>query len=517
MTTDMRRFAPAAYITALVAFVGAGGWFIVNRAFDTPTRILLGLGVIGIAAGILLDPERVRAALTGRQARYGSNAVLVSLALAGILGVGDYLAFTNTRQVDLTEDKQYSLTPETLLTLSQLKQPVEIKGFYTPDSSSSRDSIRPLLEQYRLHGNGKVTFDFVDPRSNPVAADNYGVKRDATLVVIMGGASQVTSDSTEQEITSAIVRLANPDQRKVYFLTGHGERDVQGTDDAGYSQLKTALEAKNYKTATLNLLSDPTVPKDALAVIVSGPTVPLKDGEVKALSAYVTAGGSLVILLEPTVVTKMDNASDPLVAYLAQGWGIRANDDLVVDPASSMPEVGLATSYGTHAITAKMNNMGSYFPSARSLTILTGQPQGITDTGLVFTGSRAWGETDKQSIAAGQVSNDPTADQQGPLTLAAVGENSAQRSRIVVFGDSDFATNAAYFGLGNGDLLVNSIDWAAHQDQLISLTPKQSTPRFVTPPSVQAIGLIFLITILLIPGAVIVLGVSIWLRRRRQA
>jgi ABC-type uncharacterized transport system involved in gliding motility auxiliary subunit len=517
MKTDIRRFAPAAYITAVVALLGAGGWFIVNRAFDTPTRILLGVAVIGIAAGILLDPERVRAALTGRQARYGSNAVLVTLALVGILGVGDYLAFTNPSQVDLTEDKQYSLTPETLLTLSQLKQPVEIKGFYTPDSSSSRDSLRPLLEQYRLHGNGKVTFDFVDPRSNPVAADTYGVKRDATLVVIMGGASQVTSDSTEQEITSAIVRLANPDQRKVYFLTGHGERDAQGTDDASYGQLKTALEAKNYKTANLNLLTDPTVPKDALAVIVAGPTVPLKGGEVQALGAYVDSGGSLVALLEPTAVTKIDNASDPLVAYLEQSWGVRLNDDLVVDLVSSMPEVGLATSYGTHAITAKMNNMGSYFPSARSLTLLPDKVQGVTTTGLVFTGTRSWGETDKASIASGQIAFDATNDNPGPLTLAAVAEKTGKNSRVVVFGDSDFATNAAFFGLGNGDLLVNSIDWAAHQDQLISLTPKQSTPRFVTPPSVQAVGLIFLITILLIPGAVIVLGVSIWLRRRRQA
>ena len=108
----------------------------------------------------------------GRQARYGSNAILVSLAFAGILAVLTYLAITNTKQLDLTEDKQYTLTTETQLVLSGLKEPVEVIGFYTPDASASRDAIRPLLDQYRLIGGGKLTYRFVDPRptrSRPTA------------------------------------------------------------------------------------------------------------------------------------------------------------------------------------------------------------------------------------------------------------------------------------------------------------------------------------------------------------
>ncbi len=108
-------------------------------------------------------------------------------------------------------------------------------------------------------------------------------------------------------------------------------------------------------------------------------------------------------------------------------------------------------------------------------------------------------------------------DTLGPLTVGMVGEDGATQARLVVLGDSDFASNAEFYNYANGDLLVNSIDWAARQEALISLTPKQSTPRFVTPPTTQAVGLIFLLTVLVIPGAVIAAGVSVWIRRRRQA
>jgi hypothetical protein len=70
--------------------------------------------------------------------------------------------------------------------------------------------------------------------------------------------------------------------------------------------------------------------------------------------------------------------------------------------------------------------------------------------------------------------------------------------------------------LGNGDLIINSIDWAAGQENLISLTPRPATQRFVVPPSTQALALIILTTVGLMPGAVVVLGVWVWWQRRRR-
>jgi ABC-type uncharacterized transport system involved in gliding motility auxiliary subunit len=512
--TLRRKLSVAAFILAGVALLAAGGWAIVDRQFDVYVKIALAAAVVFAGLGVLLDPERIRAAFRGRQARYGSNAILVSLAFAGILVVVTYLAITKTQQLDLTEDQEYTLTTESQLVLSELQQPVTLLGFYTPESSSSRDYVRPLLDQYKRAGAGKVGYEFIDPRSDPVSADRYGVTRDATIVVVMGESSAVTASATEVEITGAIVRLSNPEERKVYFLAGHGEHEMDGTDDLGYSDVRDALQAKNYTVATLNLVGASTVPADARAVVIAGPTTDLPEAEVQILRDYVAQGGSLVVVLEPAIATKV-TAKDALVPYLASDWGVEARVDLVVDQRSNIPLTAVAQKYASHAITERLSNQVSYFPSARSLAPVEGAQ--VSATELVLTGSDSWGKSNQESIRAGSLDYVPEEDTLGPLALVMVAENSTTKARLVVGGDSDFAANADFFNYANGDLLVNSIDWAAHQDALISLTPKQSTPRYVTPPTTQAVGLIFLLTVLVIPGAVIGAGVYVWLRRRRQA
>jgi ABC-type uncharacterized transport system involved in gliding motility auxiliary subunit len=516
MSKDLRRrLAPVAFILAGVVVLATAGWGIVNRQFDVYIKIGLAVTVGLAALGVLLDPERVRAAFSGRQARYGSNAVLVSLAFSGILVVVTYLAITNTQQLDLTEDQDYTLTTESQLVLSELQQPVKLLGFYTPESSSSRDYVRPLLDQYQRAGGDRISYEFIDPRSDPISADRYGVTRDATIVVVMGEASEVTASATEVEITGAIVRLANPEERKVYFLTGHGEHEMDSTDQSvGYSDARDALQAKNYDIAALNLVNMSAVPADAKAVVIAGPTSDLPEAEVQILRDYVTKGGSLVVLLEPSIATQV-TAKDALVPYLASGWGVEARVDLVVDQRSNLPLTAVADKYASHAITKRMSNQVSYFPSARSLAPVEGAQ--ISATELVFTGSDSWGKSNQESIRAGSLDYVPEEDTLGPLTLVMAAEDNTTGARLVVVGDSDFAANADYYSYANGDLLVNSIDWAAHQDALISLTPKQSTPRYVTPPTTQVVGLIFLLTVLVIPGAVIGAGVYVWLRRRRQA
>ncbi len=515
MNKELRRkLSLAAFILTGVVLLAAGGWAIVNRQFDVYIEVALAVAVAFAALGVLLDPERIRAAFSGRQARYGSNAVLVSLAFAGILVVLTYLALTNTQQLDLTEDQEYTLTTESQLVLAELKQPVKILGFYTPELSSSRDYVRPLLDQYKRAGGDNVSYEFIDPRSDPVSADRYGVSRDGTVVVAMGEGSEITASATEMEITGAIVRLSNPEERKVYFLTGHGEREMNSTDDLGYSDASDALQAKNYEVAPLNLVGAASVPADAKAVVVAGPTIDLPVAEIQILKDYVAQGGSLVVLLEPPVATEVTDA-DALVPYLASDWGVEARSDLVVDLRSNIPLTAVADKYESHAITERLANQVTYFPSARSLT--TGESAQASATELVLTGSDSWAKSNQESILAGSLDYVAEEDTLGPLAVVLAAEDSATGARLVVVGDSDFAANADFYSYANGDLLVNSIDWAAHQDALISLTPKQSTPRYVTAPTTQVVGLIFLLTVLVIPGAVVAAGVYVWLRRRRQA
>jgi ABC-type uncharacterized transport system involved in gliding motility auxiliary subunit len=516
MRITRERLSIIFYIVALVLLLGTSAWLIVGRQFDIYCRIGYSLTAMALAVGIFLDPERVRRALTGRQARFGSNAILLSLAFIGILAAINYLLYNNPVRWDLTEDQEYTLAPETVLVLEQLQEPVLIKGFYTPDSAGSRDQFRPLLEEYKARSDGKVDFEFVDPLENPVAADQYGITRDGSLAVLVGDASEVIDYPSESEITSAIVRLTNPGERKVAFLIGHGERDLESTDDSGYSQAKSSLEAKNYEVVEVSLLASGEIPPDTLVLVVAGPRGLISQEEADIIQAYLEGGGSLVLLYEPLLDPSLAPQNDALLSYLKEQWGITVEQDLVVDLNSTMPLSGISYQYGVHPITERMQNMASYFPSASSLEV--GQATDVGLTPLVLTGDRSWGETDIEGlIQGGSLAFSSESDKPGPLTLAVVAENYASGARLVVVGDSDFAANADFFGLANGDLFINSVDWAAKQENLINLTPKDTTQRLVVPPSVEAVGIIFLVVVILMPGAVIGFGISVWVRRRRRA
>jgi ABC-type uncharacterized transport system involved in gliding motility auxiliary subunit len=393
---------------------------------------------------------------------------------------------------------------------------VTIRGFYTPDYASARENVRPLLDQYRIHSKHKLSYEFIDPEEAPFVAQQYNIVRDASLAITAGENSEVVEYVSEQEITEALIKVLNPQERKVYFLTCHGERDVESTDQAGYRQVNQSLLSKNYQFEELNLLSEGNIAQDAKVLLIAGPTTSLLDSEINLISEYLERGGALVILLEPMTQTAEEVESDPLIAYLKDAWGIEILSNIVVDTSTDLPFYGVSFEYASHPITEKLEYI-SYFPTARSIKSIDLPESSIERVNLVQTGENSWGETDFTAIEnQSGIEFDEGEEEQGPLTLAMVAEDPQTGARLVVFGDSDFASNAFFFDLGNGDLLLNSIDWASGEEQLISLTPKQTTTRYVLPPTVQVTGMIFLTTIILIPGIVIVLGVSTWWRRRKQ-
>jgi ABC-type uncharacterized transport system involved in gliding motility auxiliary subunit len=518
MKPEWRRFAPIGLYLALLAALVAISLYIIQREWNLYLQISLGLVLVGLAIFALLDPERVRAALTGRQARYGSNTLVMSLAFIGVLVVVNYLGFKNTIRKDLTADKQNTLAPETLDTLNKLPQPVEALAFYSQRVASQSDSAKKLLEQYKFEGKGKFSYRIIDPEADPLAARDAKITRDGMVVVKMGDRQEPVEFVDEKDMTSALVRLIGNETRAVYFLTGHGERDPEGTGNDAYSSAKQVLESKNYKVGKLNLLSTNNIPDDAKVIIVAGPQQPLASDEVDKLKAFSEAGGALMVMEEPVQTTDFGDKPDPMAEYLNQVWGITLGNDMVIDLTLQQAYVAVANSYASHPITSKMQGLAALFPTARSVKA-TGNISGITSTEIVLTSDQAWGETDLESTGgSGQVSvaPDPGKDTLGPVPLVTVAQSTDRNNRVAVFGDADFATDANFTQLGNGDLLINTIDWAAGQENLINLTPKDSVQRILVPPTRYTLGLILFGSIFVVPGAVLVAGVIVWIQRRKR-
>jgi ABC-type uncharacterized transport system involved in gliding motility auxiliary subunit len=476
--------------------------------------ISAGLTVLGLAFFALFDPQRVRELITGRQARYGSNALIMVLAFIGILLVVNILVEQNPgNPIDFTEDKQNSLASETLDTLKALPASVQATAFFTTQTPT--DTARKLLDNYKNHSNGKFDYSFIDPDQNPLVARQAGITGDGKIFLQMGDHHEIVAVASEQDVTSALVRLMNPGQKTIYFLTGHGERDIQNSGDTSFTNVKSALEAKNYTVNSLNLIAQNAIPDDAAVIIVAGPTQPITASEENLLQGFISKGGALIVMNDPTPLTKFGSTPDPLASYLATTWGITFDNDIVIDTNTNQPLYAVAATYGKHPITEKLQGLVSFYPTTRSISI----PPNMSNPplSLVATINTAWGETDFSSMQSnGQVTFDPAIDIPGPLTLAVAAADTTNGSHLVVFGDSDFATNVFFNQYANGDVLINAVDWAAGQEQLINLNTPKAISRTLNLPSsfwmlVMAISFLFIL-----PGLVIAGGVISWLVRRSR-
>jgi len=472
--------------------------------------------ILGLATYAILEPDRVRRFFTGRQARYGSNALITTIAFLGILIVGNLIAFQNPQTLlDLTEDKSNTLSPELTRALDTLPEKVTATGFFT--QASSPETTEQLLTNIKANSNGKFDYQFIDPDRDPQAARAAGITGDGKILLQMGDRKEIVAFASEEEILKGMLRLLNPGSDIVYFLTGHGEHDIEQGGESSMARAKSTLESKNYTVKSLNLLAENEIPEDASLIVIAGPLQPVSANEVNLLKDYLTNGGSLIVMEDPTALTEFGDADDPLADMLAQDWGITFNNDIVIDLNSPQPTTAAAFYYdSSHPITVNMNNLVSYYPFTRSLTMAESAAE-VTLTPLVQTNERSWGETDFKSLTQGgsEIGMDPT-EVQGPLTLAIAAENSTTGGRVAAFGTSNFAVDQMFDTYGSGDMLVNSVDWGAEQEDLTSITPKTHTERtFNAPGQFQWIA-ILLGSVFVIPGLVVLAGVSTWLSRRRK-
>lgn len=517
MNSIWRRYAPISLYVAGAAFLAAVGFFVVQGEWNTAVKISLGIALIGLAVFAALDPSRVRKAFTGRQARYGSNIVILSIAFLGILVVVNYLGYTYSQRWDLTTDKENTLSSETLEVLDSLTEPVTVVGYFTIDRSSA--TAESLLDQYAYNSNDKLIYEFIDPDREPALAQEAGITQDGTLVFNMGDSKQLVTVASETEFTSALIRLMNPGGPTVYFLTGHGEFSIEGSGDNSMTLLVSELESKNYTVLGLNLMAEAEIPVDAMVLVIPGPLQPISETEVQLIDEYLKNGGTLIVLEEPVVLTDFGDRADPLADYLSENYGILLGNDVVVDlDAAEMinqPFVAISAQFSNHPITENMGSMATFFPTARSIT-LSEVSTSISQTSLILTTERAWAETDMATFMDSTLVPDEGIDPFGPLTLAVAIEDSTSGAKLVVFGDAEFPLDANFDVYGNGTMIVNAIDWAAGEEDLISLSSGTTTERYLNLSNPYLSGFVLLGSIVVIPGLIVVAGITTWLLRKKR-
>ena len=544
-----RLFGALGWLGSILVFTAVAVWF-VRPDLDTLRRVLAFAGLASLVLYGAGQWRQVARAFERRQTRYGTLAgTSVVLVLAIIVALNYVLARQNTRW-DLTAAQQYSLSDQTQRVLEGLESPVRILVFAR---TQEFPRYRDRLGEY-AYLSSQVTVDYIDVDRQPLLARQYEVQSYGTIVFDYGGrVERVTSDA-EQDLTNGLITVVEGVQQTVYFLEGHGEKEHTGADRDGYSTVSSALGLDNFDVESLVLAQQSAVPEDATVVVVAGPQTDLLPGEVEALRVYLDRGGKLLVLIDPP----SDSAApepEGLLGLLRE-WGIEPGTDVVVD-ASGMGQllgadasVPVVANYPFHPITEGFNLLTAY-PLARSVSAATGNPDGRVAQSFLETSAQSWAEADVDELATDRVEMDEEAgDRPGPVTIGMAvsapapapsvepamtstdadgggpdtedDEPDAEdvepdatppETRLVVIGDSDFATNGVVGIPGNRDMFLNTVNWLAQQENLISIRARDPEDRRLT-LTADGQRRLFWLSLVLVPGFVLSTGVYTWWRRR---
>ena len=495
----------ALLIAGYVYYVRQGGLML-------PAKILVITGGVFLLAAIVLGFPSILGFFSQRSSQLGTNTMILSLAVIAILGVLNFVSARHPQRFDLTTEKLYTLSDQTKRVVAGLQSDVTIVRF----DKTADPALDDLMAEYK-NLSSHLKFQNVDPQKKPEVAKDYGATRMKEVVIAYGNKREplepgMRGDFSEEDITTAILKLTRDTQKMVCFVAGHGEKTLADTDGTGYALVDQGLKKQAYLTRTINLVTDNGVPPECSVVVIAGPTKAYFPQEAEVIEKYLAAGGKALIEVDPE--------TDPKLDTVFQAWNVKVGNDLVIDASGvgrlfgTGPVVPLVVDYGTSPITKKLQGGMTFFPVTRTVAIADrskAEPQSVE---LLKTSARSF---TIPGLKKGQreISFDPKTGIAGPLSLGVAGSSKKgdKSARLVVIGDSDFAANQGVGLQHNGDLFFNTINWLAEDENLISIRPKTMTNRRVTLTEAQSTAFKWF-DLFVLPGLVIFSGIYIWWKRR---
>lgn len=439
------------------------------------------IAVIAIGLGLYVQRDAWKQLATARSFRYGANAVLLTVAVVAIVLFANILGAQYRGRWDLTANKRLTLSKQTITLLKGLDEPVKAYAFMQPGTYETAQ-VSKLLAEYALITD-KFKYEMVDTNKSPALTQRFNIdmmnmvvfetasqtrKVYAWDIFTQSQTSQMTEFSGEQAFTRAIRDVTQGKAGMIYFMTAHGERNL----NMDFRQVRAYLEGEGYEVEELNIAATAGVPDDASVVILPGPQKDYSKAETEALDRYARGGGRLMIMIDPPT---RGEPLPQLESWLSS-WGIKARRDLVIDPdrnyfldsRSPIPQ----WDYHTTTRDLMKERVQTVIPRSRSLT--TGDiPAGYQAIGLMKTSDGSWGEVDYNVVRPSKDNKDT----EGPLWLGYAieaeykeeSEEEAQQekeptARILVMGSSSWLTSDVLRFQGNLDFFLNSVNWLSGRE-----------------------------------------------------
>ncbi|MDA0797757.1 MAG: GldG family protein [Chloroflexi bacterium] len=508
-----------ALVRLLAPTIGASGTIVAS----------VGLALVAFAA--LERLARTSSMVGRRRRRYGLSVTMTLVAFATLVVAVNLLVSELNVRADLTAARQFTLADQTAAILDGMESPIEATAFFVDrfdganqDLAALRDRTENLLREFERMSDGRFSYRFVDPETQPSVALELGINRYPAVVfdAVDSGlrSTSLASSNVEQSFLTALLIATGGAQKVAYILTGHREMvaDDNGVSSArGFGVAVEGLRNDTFQVASLNLINTGAVPSNAAVLIVASPLDAVTSLEAAALDVYLQGGGRILVTVEP-------ESDRSWAAWLAR-WGINVGDGYVIDMGNHV-----AGRPGV-PILAPDQYQALYITGGLDVTIFPGlAPVGfITDPSLILNlvDFDILGMTTPDSFTGMQLSQtEPSAESDihpyvvgllmrsvGPLDMPAPDATTAQLATLAVFGDGDFASNRFFPALSNGDLFLNVVNELTGDVPLVPVRAKPLEFRglVITDQQFTLVRLLgwFALPLVLGAGAVIV-----WLRRR---
>ena len=540
-----------AAVVGVVALIAGGAmYFTVEeiREFSV-TVIIIGIGLVFLA--LVLSPRAIAIFLIGRQGRYGSNIVVLTVAFFAIVILVNLLLFRNPTRVDVTATRVFTLSEQTGQILDNLDGLVRANAFFVPSDTRTgavRQQAEDLLNEFTRRSN-QFSYRFVDPELQRSVAQQYGITSFPTIVFedLEDGTLQSVKSFTEQEFVTSILIVTGVDQKIVYYLTGHDEaaatRDpLSGEIDAdnGFDFALAGMQRDNYRVLPLNLKQDTSVPEDAAVLVIAGPQKELEPEEFQAVDAYIKRGGRLIALFDPTTPDSFNQLLWQWGVFLANKHPDTNKPLSIADAVSNVageeltPLLQKANSQFLPSSSPLAEGIPiadqidvTFFPEAAAIERFAPpqeMPSSVRISPIAMTTPASWLESNPE-----EVNFDGGEDRPGPFPVAVVIEARAtvvvdgtgavfesQRhpmAKLVVFGDSDFAKNKFFSSSDNADMFLNSVNWLADDHELISIRAKLFPYRELVVTTRER-DFIKWSSWFVPPLIMLIIGAGVWWRRR---
>ncbi len=520
----------AALLMGLVGLIWQGG--LTNLVIAA-----LGIGVAGIATWAVMSPKEFRSFISGRQARYGTSAVFGTLLLIGIIALVYVVLQRAVIVLDMTEGQRFSISEETRNILRQVSRPIRITGFYSARVLNQREIDDQFFRLYEIATDGKVSREYIDPDEQPALTQKFSVSFDGEVFLSFlnpdGSVDFNTvarlprSESQERDMSEAISRLLISGTLTVYFDQSHAERDPLSAEPQGLSGINNGIRESGLITYPISLTdlaaTGGNIPTDASALILARPTTDFSEAEIAVVDRYLRKGGALFIMADVLFNQDAFMRYDGLFnRYMWENFGIRALDAAVVDESShgqTLLDVVSAAIYPENDIARRLDQQNSptLFKIARPVEVSNTPAADVPNGKVILTSPESYGETNLKTLGETEsYQYDDGQDYPGPLATVAWAYNRTTGAKVLLIGDSDFATNSLVQTGGNGILFTDGLSWLTGFSDRINFAPQAyATGSPVIFVDGQTLDIIAFLTVILLPGLIFAMGLAIWLRRIR--